>query len=91
MPFIFGGIDAIRIFALIEDRKLAEEIAEEFRVNQRDFHVRCIETGKVWESCVHAAEELHVHKTTIPLAIREKRPVKSLGMTFETLRPCRSF
>jgi hypothetical protein len=48
--------------------------------------VRCVETGQVWPSAVKAAAELHITQAAITLAMRQGRPVASLGMTFEALR-----
>lgn len=85
-PEVLGGIEHDRLFALLEDEELAEEISNRFPSGRCDFRVRCVETGQVWTSCGHAARELFVHNHTIALAIRQKRPVRALGLTFETLR-----
>lgn len=85
-PEVFGGIERDRLFALLEDENLAADISRRFPGDGRDFRIRCIETGQIWSSCRHAANELFVNDRTIALAIRENRPVYVLGMTFETLR-----
>jgi hypothetical protein len=85
-PQALGGFDADRLFQLLEDRELAEEVASRFPRPRGDWRVRCVETGQVWPSAVAAAQELHVAQTTITLAMRQARPVRVLGMRFEALR-----
>jgi hypothetical protein len=86
MPHILGGFDADALFALLEDRELADQVAAEHCATLGDWRVRCVETGRVYRNCGAAAREHHVHHSTISLAIREGRPVTSLGMTFETMK-----
>jgi hypothetical protein len=86
MPQILGGFDADALYLLLEDRDLAEQVAAEHRTTLGDWRVRCIETGRMYSSCSAAARELHVDHTTINLAIRQRRPVAALGMTFEQVR-----
>jgi hypothetical protein len=85
-PQALGGFDADRLFQLLEDRELAEEVANRFPRPRGDWRVRCVETGQVWPSAVAAAQELHVAQTTITRAMRLSRPVTVLGMRFEALR-----
>ena len=86
MPEVLGGFHADRLFMLLEDRPLANAVAAQYRYRRNDSKIRCIETGRVWQSAPAAAAELHVAKSTITLAIREKRPVSVLGLSFEALR-----
>ena len=86
MPQVFGGIPADRLFDLIEDYELAKAVAATYPLPRSDHRIRCVETGRIWPSAAAASRELHVDKTTISLAIREGRPVPSLGMTFKALR-----
>ena len=91
MPRVLGGFSSDALFALLEDRDLADAIAEQHPRPMGDWRVRCIETGQIWASCGAAARELHVTQACISLAIRKARPVAALGMTFEALRgagPC---
>ena len=86
MPRILGGYSVDALFALLEDRELAESVATRYRRPCGDWRVRCVETGRIYPSCGHAAQEHHVTQTCISLAIRQRRPVAALGLTFEALR-----
>lgn len=86
MPRILGGFDADALFALLEDRELAESIASRYRRPCGDWRVRCVETGRIYSSCGEVAATHHVTQACISLAIRERRPVRALGLTFESLR-----
>lgn len=85
-PQALGGFSADRLFGLLEDRELAQQVASRYPRPRGDWRVRCVETGQVWPSAVVAARELHVSQAAITLAMREGRPVRVLGMTFEALR-----
>ena len=87
MPRVLGGFSADTLFLLLEDRDLAESIANQYPREMGDFRIRCIETGKIWPSCSEASRMLHCDESTISLAIRKGRPVYSLGMTFERVLP----
>ena len=86
MPRVFGGFSSDALFLLLEDRDLADAIAEQHPRPMGDWRVRCIETGQIFSSCGAAARELHVTQACISLAIRQRRTVAALGMTFEALR-----
>lgn len=86
MPRVFGGFSADALFLLLEDRDLADAIAEQHPRPMGDWRVRCVETGQIFSSCGAAARELHVTQACISLAIRQRRTVAALGMTFEALR-----
>ena len=86
MPRVLGGFSSDALFLLLEDRALADAIAEQHPRPMGDWRVRCVETGQVFSSCGAAARELHVTQACISLAIRQARPVAALGMTFEALR-----
>ena len=86
MPRVFGGFSADALFLLLEDRDLADAIAEQHPRPMGDWRVRCVETGQIFSSCAAAARELHVTQACISLAIRQRRTVTALGMTFEALR-----
>ena len=86
MPRVFGGFSADVLFLLLEDRDLADEIVAAHPRTMGDWRVRCVETGRVWPSASAAARELHVTQACISLAIRQRRPVRALGLTFEALR-----
>lgn len=85
-PQALGGFSADRLFALLEDRDLAEQVAARYPRPRGDWRIRCLETGREWPSAVVAARELHVSQAAITLAMREGRPVRALGMTFKALR-----
>jgi hypothetical protein len=86
MPQILGGFDVDALFSLLEDRELAESVATRYRRPCGDWRVRCVETGRIYSSCGAVAEAHHVTQACISLAIRERRPVAALGLTFEALR-----
>jgi hypothetical protein len=86
MPRILGGYSVDALFALLEDRELAESIATRYRRPCGDWRVRCVETGRIYSSCGAAAAAHHVTQACISLAIRQRRPVAALGLTFEALR-----
>jgi hypothetical protein len=86
MPQVLGGFPAGRLFLLLEDRKLADAIAARYARPLGDWRVRCVETGEVYRSCGAAAAAHHVTQACISLAIRQRRPVAALGLTFEALR-----
>lgn len=85
-PEVFRGLDPDRLFQLLEDRDLAEDIAARFPLPYREHPIRCIETGRVWLSARKAAADLFVHPTSIFCAIKQQRPVRVLGMSFEWVR-----
>ena len=85
-PRILGGFPVERLYALLEDQELAERVAAVYPRQVGDYRIRCLETGQVWASSEAAAAELHVTGSAIRLAIRKRRPVTSLGLTFERLR-----
>jgi hypothetical protein len=86
MPQVLGGFGADALFLLLENRELAEEVCRQCPSYWGDKRIRCVETGRVYGSCREAAEHLHVDYTTISLAIKERRPVTVLGLTFERCR-----
>jgi hypothetical protein len=85
-PQVLGGFSVDRLFDLLEDRELAEQVAARYPRPRGDWRVRCVETGQTWPSAVKAAAELHVSQATITRAMRLARPVAVLGLRFEALR-----
>ena len=85
-PEVLGGIPADRLFLLLEDRELADQIAAAYPCSLSDSRVRCVETGQVWASCKEAGAALNVHRSTITKAIRADQPVPVLGLRFERLQ-----
>jgi len=86
LPEVLGGFSADALFLLLEDRDLADSVAAAYRRPLGDWRVRCVETGRIYRSCGAVAAEHHVTQACISLAIRERRPVAALGLTFEALR-----
>jgi hypothetical protein len=82
-PHVLGGYPVDRLHALLEDRELAEQIAQQYPRQAWDWRIRCVETGQVWATAAHAARDLHVDHSTIRLAMRERRAVTTLGLRFE--------
>ena len=89
MPRVLGGFSADALFLLLEDRQLADSVAAQYPKSIGDWRIRCVETGQIWPSCCAAARELNVSQAAISKAIRDARPVRCLGMTFEALRSAR--
>lgn len=70
-PEIFGGIDADRLFLLLEDRPLADAIAAAHpRRAMQPRPVRAIETGWRYPSIRAAAARVHIARQAIQHAIR---------------------
>ena len=90
MPRVLGGFSADALFLLLEDRQLADSVAAQYPQSIGDWRIRCVETGQIWPSCIAAARELNVSQAAISKAIRDARPVRCLGMTFEALRGARA-
>ena len=86
MPQVLSGFSGDALFLLVEDRELADAVAAQHPRPISDHRIRCIETGQAWPSCAAAARDLHVTRAAISCAIRERRAVRVLGMTFEALR-----
>ena len=86
MPRILGGFSADVLFLLLEDRELADAVAAAHPRPIGDWRVRCVETGQVFASAGAAAIEHHMSQSAISMAIRRRRPVPTLGLTFEALR-----
>jgi hypothetical protein len=86
MPRVLGGFSADVLFLLLEDRELADAVAAAHPRPIGDWRVRCVETGQVFASAGAAAIEHHMSQAAISMAIRRRRPVPTLGLTFEALR-----
>jgi hypothetical protein len=86
MPRVLGGFSVDQLFALLEDRELAESIAARYPRPMGDWRVRCVETGEVFRSCGAVAKRYHVTQACISEAVRRRRAVPALGLTFEALR-----
>jgi hypothetical protein len=86
MPRVLGGFSADVLFLLLEDRGLADAVAEAHPKSMGDWRVRCVENGQIWPSCGAVARELHVSQAAVSLAIRQGRRLTAVGLTFEALR-----
>ncbi len=86
MPQALGGYSSDALFLLLEDRELADSVARNHPLRSSDYRVRCIETGQIWPSASAAARDLYISHETISKAARSRKPVPSLGLTFEALR-----
>lgn len=70
-PAIFGGIQADRLFLLLEDRELADRIAAKHtRRAMEPRPVRAIETGWLYPSVRAAAARFNICRQAIQYAIR---------------------
>lgn len=73
-PEIFGGISADRLFLLLEDRDLADDIAARFPRRGTDPKpVRAVETGWLYPSMTAAAKRMGVRHSSIYGAINNGR------------------
>lgn len=88
MPRILGGFSVSALYALLEDLELAEAVAREHPRSISDWRVRCVETGRIYRSRGEVAAVHFVTPACVSLAMREGRPVTSLGLTFEPLGRC---
>lgn len=85
-PEVLGGFGADALFLLLEDRALADDVAGRYQVSRGDFRVRCVETGRIWPNASAVAREFHLTPGAVSLAIRQRRRLKAVGLTFEALR-----
>ena len=73
-PHLFAGFGREKLMLLLEDEKLAESIAENYRHNNRRHRgVRAIEARKTYRSLRLAAKAHSVSHTAIARAIYSKR------------------
>jgi hypothetical protein len=84
-PALFGGIEAERLFALFEDRSLADSIAAAHPCSPRDFRVRCVESGRTWPSIRQYCRRLSLNRRQVDKAVRNGRPLPS-GLHLEVVR-----
>ena len=84
-PRIFGGCTANKLFVLLEDRDLAEHISKNYRFRLGDYRIQCLETKQIWANACAAARDLFISPSALTLAIRQNKPVPTLGLTFERL------
>jgi hypothetical protein len=82
MPRILGGFPVDRLFLLLEDQELANEVARAYPRTIGDWRLRCVETRKVYRNCAEVAERHHVSHSAVSLAVRRGRMVTSIGRTF---------
>lgn len=87
-PHLLGGIDRQSLFLLLEDEGLADSIATTYPYPPGAAPVRRVDNGKIYPSHQAAADDLHVVRTSVTLAIREGRPVA--GVRLEPLMPRRA-
>ena len=70
-PAVFGGISPDRLFALLEDRELADDIAQRFPRRAIDPKpVKVVETGWRYPTIRAAAAQLYVTRQAIQFALR---------------------
>lgn len=86
-PHLLGGIDRQALFLLLEDEDLADEIAATYPFPPGAAPVRRVDTGKIYPSHQAAADDLHVVRSSVTLAIREGRPCA--GVQLVPLQPKR--
>lgn len=87
-PELFAGIEPDRLLALIEDERLAYDIAKQFHRLPLDRRIRCVQTRKIWLSTTAAAAELHVSPSQINWSIQEGKGIPCLNkLRFERYPP----
>jgi hypothetical protein len=73
-PRFFGGIPRTQLFLAIEDADLADYIVKTFPNRntciRKPMKVRCIETGKIYESQSAAAKAMFVNRSIISRSVR---------------------
>jgi len=73
-PRFFGGIPRIQLFLAIEDADLVDYIVKTFPDRntciRKPMKVRCIETGKIYESQSAAAKAMFVNRSIISRSVR---------------------
>jgi hypothetical protein len=90
MPHLLGGFSANSLAVLLEDQELAEQLAANYPLRPQECHgIRCVETGQSWPNKSAAGRDLFISRGAISNSIRARRPVPSLGLTFENTRPPR--
>lgn len=73
-PHVLAGIDKTRLFALLEDEELAEEIAAAYPVMRGvAVPIQCLDTGRIYPNCEEAARHLHVSPCWIRHALQQGR------------------
>ena len=84
-PKLFGACSASKLFILLEDKELAEHISRSYRFRIRDYRIQCLETKRIWANARAAARDLFISPSALTLAIRQNKPVPTLGLTFVRL------
>ena len=86
-PEFFAGVSRQNLFLLLEDERLADDIASRFpsRTGKDKVRVRCVETGRVFESCAAAAKVYRLSRNGIWLAA--KKGHRAANYRWEFLRP----
>lgn len=79
-PRLFGGISEAALTCLLEDEKLAEQIAAAYphrppAVHHRPKPVTCVETGIVYPSQTAAARAVYVVPSAINWAVTTNQPI----------------
>lgn len=83
-PEYFAGLPISDLTQLVDDERVAEELAAMPRANAPGSpkRVRCIETGVVFPSAAAAGRAFHLSRSAISLVVRGRRPAAH-GHRFE--------
>ncbi len=82
-PEALAHFDPDRLSQLLGDRDLTEQVDQ---VKPPRHSIRCIETGQEWANAAAAGAELFVSASGLNKAVRQRRPVAVLGLSFERVR-----
>lgn len=77
-PCIFYGISRERLYQLLENEELAEQISRNWTAPPKLRPVRCIELQQTWPSVAAAAADRFCHRRSITRAIEKGRPCLEL-------------
>lgn len=72
-PHVFYGVPRERLYHLLEDEKLAEQIAHNWTAPPKLRPVRCVELQQMWPSVAAAAADRFCHRRSITRAIEKGR------------------
>jgi hypothetical protein len=75
-PELFGGINSIDLYIALECEKLVEYITTNYPKRSNFLHppkrVRCVETGRIYNSYKEAAKAVYVSRSGIHKAVKRK-------------------
>jgi len=85
-PEVLAHFNPGRLSRLLGDYDPTEQVAAPYQVQQPRHSIRCIETGQQWANAAAAGAELFVSASGLNKAVRQRRPMTVLGLSFERVR-----